>query len=158
MGQVAFNISLGRQVEFYSRVYAGEAEFVLLVLANAGLESDATLKTKDSISDVLSGTTNEVTNASYVRKILQDVDLAVYDVDDSLGQITLPFPTQTWTTIGVGDLWRKLVVGYDADPVSGTDSDILPVTAHDLLIDGVAVTPTGDDILVSFPTGWAIAR
>lgn len=158
MANFGFTVSSGRATEFYARVDAGEAVFVLVALASAGLETDAVLKAKATLADVLSGTTNEVTNSGYARLVLDDTDLSPYTVDNSLGQIVLPFPSQTFPAVAAGDTWRKLLICYDADPVSGTDADLVPVTAHDLLIDGVAVTPNGDDILITGPTGFAIAR
>jgi hypothetical protein len=159
MASFVFTVAAGRATEFYARVDGNDpanSALILVVLASAGLESDATLKAKDTLADVLSGTTNEATNST--RKTLTDASLSAYTVDDSLGQITLPFPTQTFTAVAAGDLWRKLLICYDSDTTGGTDANIIPVTAHDLLIDGVAVTPTGDDIVISGPTGFAVAR
>jgi len=161
MSQFTFSVAAGRVTELYARVDGNDpanSALILVVLAAAGLESDSVLKAKDTLADVLSGTTNEVTNASYSRKVLTDASLSAYTVDDDLGQIVLPLPTQTFSAIAVGDLWRKLLVCYDGDTTAGTDANIIPITAHDLLIDGVAVTPTGDNIVISAPTGFAIAR
>jgi len=161
MANFTFNVSLGRVVEFYSRVDGNDpanSALILVVLANAGLETDAILKAKTTLADVVSGTTNEVTNTGYSRKTLTDSDLSAYTVDNTNGQIVLSIGTQTFSSISAGDLWRKLLVCYDSDTTGGTDANIIPVTAHDLLLDGAAITPAGSNILISDPTGFAVAR
>jgi hypothetical protein len=140
--QVA-NTALGRVAEFYNRVDTNDpaaAELVIMVLATAGLESDAVLKDKDTFADIVSGTTNEVTNANYAKKVLGDVDLVAFAPDDTNDRVDLDIPDQTWTAVGAGDGWSRLVIGYD--PVgSQTMADIIPMTFHDFV-----VTPDGSDI------------
>jgi len=160
MGDFTFNASLGRGVEFYNRVNDNDpanAAFIILALANAGLETDAVLKDKDTLADVLSGTTNEVTNGSYARKVLTDADLAPYTVDDTNNQIMLDFADQVFATIAAGDAWRKMLVCMDFDTTAGGDANIVPITAHDLLISDAAVVPNGQNITWGLPTGFLIA-
>jgi len=154
-----FNVGLGREVELYNRVDSNDpanSAFMLMVLAAAGLESDAILKDYDTFAAILAGTTNEVTNTGYARKTLTDTDLSAYTVDDINNRIVLSIATQTFATISAGDSWSKLVIGYDADTTGGTDADIIPITAHDLRISGLPVVPNGSDILVSLPNGFVI--
>ena len=160
MSDFTFNVSLGRGVELYNRVDGNDpvnSAFILVVLANAGLETDAVLKDKDDLAAVLAGTTNEVTNAGYARKTLTDADLAPYTVDDTTDSITLDFADPVFAAISAGDAWRKILVCYDSDTTGGTDANIVPVTAHDLLISGAAVVPNGSNITWSLPTGFLIA-
>lgn len=161
MSDFSFNVSLGREVELYNRVDSNDpanSAFKLLVLAAAGLESDSILKDYDTVAAILAGASNEVTNSGYGRITLTDTNLAVYTVDDTNDQIVLYLPTQTFTSIvNDGDIWSKLVVAYDSDTTTGTDSDLIPVTAHDLRINGTTVTPNGDDIIIGFPDGLVIS-
>lgn len=141
-----FNISKGRIGEFYKRVdTTGGAEFVILVLAASGLESDATLIDKDSVSDLLSGTTNEVTNSGYSRKHIIGSAITMPTPDDTNDRFDFDLPDQTWTTVVAGDVWAKLVVGFDYDNTVGTDADILPCTAHNF-----DATPSGLNIQAVF--------
>lgn len=159
MSDFTFNVGLGREVELYNRVDSNDpanSAFMLMVLAAAGLESDAILKDYDTFAAILAGTTNEVTNTGYARKTLTDTDLSAYTVDDINNRIVLSIATQTFATISAGDSWSKLVIGYDADTTGGTDADIIPITAHDLRISGLPVVPNGSDILVSLPNGFVI--
>lgn len=160
MAQFSFDVALGREVELYNRVNDSDptnAALVLVVLANAGLESDATLRTKTTLAAVLAGTTNEVTNTGYSRIVLTDADLDAYTVDTTNHKTVLPLDNQTFPTISAGDSWRKLVIGYDSDTTGGTDANIIPICAHDILVNGVAAVPNGNDIIIGFGNGILVA-
>lgn len=145
MADFVFNIAKGRVVEYYNRVENNDpsaSALVIVVLATSGLETDAVLRDKDTLADVVSGATNEVTNTNYARKVLTDSDLAALPApDDTNDRYDIDIPDQTWTGVAAGDGWSKLLVCYDADTGAGTDSNIVPLTAHDFV-----VTPDGSDI------------
>jgi hypothetical protein len=139
-----FNIAKGRVAELYNRVDTNDptnSALIIVVLATSGLESDATLLDKDTLADVVSGTTNEVTNTNYARKTLTDSDLSSISPDDTNNRMDLDIADQTWTGVAAGDGWSKLLVCYDSDTTGGADSAIVPLTAHDFV-----VTPDGSDI------------
>lgn len=155
MAASVFNISKGRWAEFYYRVKNNDpsnSALIVMVLAASGLESDATLLDKDTVSDVLSGTTNEVTNTNYARKTLTDADLSVLAPDDTNDRMQLDLPDQTWSSVAAGDGWSKILVAYDNDTTSGTDANLIPVTLHDFV-----ATPSGANITVQFNSDWARA-
>ncbi len=144
MANQVFNIALGRVAELYNRVDTNDpanSALVIVVLATSGLESDATLKDKDTLADVVSGTTNEVTNTGYARKVLTDTDIVAMTPDDTNDRMDLDIPDQTWTAVAAGDGWSRLLVCYDNDTTTGTDANIIPLTMHDFV-----VTPDGSDI------------
>lgn len=147
MADFVFNIAKGRGVEYYNRVENNDpanSALVIVVLATSGLESDATLKDKDTLADVLSGSTNEVTNTNYARKVLTDADLAAFPApDDTNDRFDIDIPDQLFTSIAAGDGWSKVLVCYDSDTTSGTDANIVPLTAHDFV-----QTPNGESITV----------
>lgn len=161
MATFSFNVSLGREVEFYNRVNDSDptnAVFVGLVLADLALEADDTLRDYDTVSALLAGASNEVTNGGYARVSWSDVDLAVYTVDDTYNRITLQLPTKTFTTILTGDNWRKFVVAYDSDSTGGTDANLIPVKAYDMLTSsGTAIVPNGGNIICAWPSGFHIS-
>lgn len=157
MASLVFNIARGRAHELHARVDGNDptnAALILVVLAEVGLESDDVLRDKDDLAAVLSGTTNEATNTNYARKTLTDADISAATIDDTNNLVRLTFSTQTFTSIAAGDAWRKLLVCYDSDTTGGTDANIIPVTAHDLLISGAAIIPSGANIVVSLPNGY----
>jgi len=156
-----FNIAKGRTVELHKRVNDNDPSTstlkIVVLASHASLEADSTLQDYDTLSALLAPAgNNEPTNTNYARKSLTDSDIAAESVDDTLDRTTLPFPTQTWTSVGAGDSWRKLLVCYD--PNSSADSAIIPISCHDLLISGAAVIPTGANVVVSGSSGYVIAR
>lgn len=163
MAGFSFNVALGREVELHNRVNDSDpanAVFVLLVLAASGLEVDATLKDYDTLSALLASTNNEATNAGYARIILSDTGIAAYTVNDTDDLIMLPLADQTFVAIVAGDSWRKALLCYDSDSTAGTDANIIPVKAFDVIDPetGAAVIPTGDNIVFGFPNGYHVAR
>ncbi|MBA2708773.1 MAG: hypothetical protein H0U59_13290 [Gemmatimonadaceae bacterium] len=144
MADFVFNIAKGRAGELYNRVDTNDpanSALIVVVLATAGLEADATLKDLDTLSAVVAGATNEVTNTGYVRKTLTDVDLGAITVDDTNDRFDYDIADQTWTSVAAGDGWSKLLICYDGDTTAGTDANIIPLTAHDFV-----VTPNGSNI------------
>ena len=135
-----------RGIEFYNRVKSADpstAAFLVVLLASSGLESDATLKDKASLSALVSGTTDEATNTGYARKVLVAADIAALPSPDNTNdwwQVTIP--NQTWSAVsndGTGAI-GKLVICYR--PATGSaDSAVIPLTAHDF-----SVTPNGGSI------------
>ena len=146
MADLVFNIAKGRVAELYNRVDSNDpANSVLLVIAlNAGAATDATLLDYDTMA-AIEGDANaaEVTNSGYARKTLTDADLVAFAPDDTNDRVDLDIPDQTWTSVGAGSAWTDLIVAYDNDSTSGTDSSVVPLTLHDF-----AITPSGSDITV----------
>lgn len=144
MANEIFNIAKGRFVELCMRVDNNDpanAALIIVVLATAGLEADTVLRDKDELAALVSGTTNEVTNSGYARKVLTDADLSAFTPDDTNDRFDVDMPDQTWTAVAAGDGWSKFVVCYDSDTTGGTDSAIVVVSHHDFV-----VTPDGSDI------------
>lgn len=142
MGNFVYNVGLGRSAEFFNRVDSNDpaaSELVIMILATSGIEADSVLRDKTTFSDIVAGTTNEVTNSGYAKKVLDETAIA-FSVDHTNDRVDLDFADQTWTSVGAGDGWQDLVIGYD--PVgSQTMTDIIPMTHHDFV-----VTPDGSDI------------
>jgi hypothetical protein len=139
-----FNIAKGRVVEYYNRVDSDDpsaAVLVIVVLATSGLEADSVLRDMDTLAAVVAGTTNEVTNTNYARKVLTQADLAAATPDDTNDRFDVDIPDQTWTAVAAGDGWSKLLVCYDPSSSGVTNSVIVPMTMHDFV-----VTPDGSDI------------
>lgn len=156
-----FNVSLGREVEFYNRVNNSDptnAVLTWMVLASDAIEEDADLRERTTFADILSGSSDEVTNVGYARDSYDDADLAAYAVDNDAREIRLSIPVVTFPSIAAGDTWAKFILGYDSDSTGGTDSGIIPVTAHDMLYQGSYVVPNGDDILWDLSAGFVVAR
>ena len=142
MANIVFNIAKGRVVELYNRVESNDptnAAIILVPIETSGLEADATLIDVDTLTALLSGTTNEQTTMG--RKTLTDADLAALPApDDTNDRYEVSLPTVTWTAAS-GNAISKIAVCYDPDTTGGTDANIIPLTMFDF-----AQTPSGADI------------
>ncbi len=150
MADQVFNIAKGRVAELYNRVDTNDpanSALIIVILATSGIESDATLRDVDTLTALVAGTTNEVTNSGYARKTLTDADLVAFAADDTNDRVDLDIPDQTWTGVAAGDGWNDFVVCYDGDTTAGTDANIVPLTMHDFV-----VTPDGSDITAQIAT------
>lgn len=144
MANQVFNIAKGRIAELYNRIKTNDpanSAFIVVALATTGLETDAALLDKATLADVLAGTTDEATNAGYVRKVLTDVELAAFAPDNVNDRTDLDIPDQLWTAVAAGSGWSKILICYDSDTTLGTDANIIPLTMHDFVI-----VPDGSDI------------
>lgn len=155
MADFTFNVSLGRTAELYNRVKNNDpanSALVIVVLKANGIAADATLKDAATLAAVLStGTTAEASNTGYARKVLTDANITAIAADLTNDWVALSIPTQTWTSVAAtGGAWAKLLICYDADTTTGTDANILPLTAHDF-----ALTPNGTNVSATVPaTGF----
>jgi hypothetical protein len=150
MADLVFNIAKGRAAELYNRVDTNDpaaSTLIVGVLATAGIETDTVLRRKDSISDLVSGTTNEVTNTNYARKELTDADIVAFAPDDVNDRVDLDIADQTWTGVAAGDGWNDIFIAYTPAGNGGADSGKIPMTLHDFVI-----TPDGSDITAQIAT------
>jgi hypothetical protein len=143
VANLVLNIALGRVTELYARVDGNDPanSAFIIVAIDANGDTDATMRDRDDLSALLGGTANEVTNSGYARKTLTDADIVAWAPDDTNDRVDLDFPDQTWTAVAAGSAWTDLLVCYDNDTTSGTDTSIVPLTLHDFV-----VTPGGSDI------------
>ena len=97
------------------------------------------------------------TNTGYSRKTLTDSSLSAYTVDTTNHWILLTLPLQTFSTISAGSSWDMVLVGYDSDTTSGTDANVVPITAAELRISGTAIVPAGGNVVIDYSSGWITA-
>lgn len=131
MASVQFNISKGREVEFYNRVDNNDptnSALIMMVLKTGSANGVNGLVDFDTFAAILAGGYTEVTNPNYARKTLTDADLSAWSPDDTNNRVLLTLPLQTFSNISAGDVWDLVVVGYDSDTTGGTDANIVPIT------------------------------
>lgn len=160
MSDVAFNISKGREVEFYNRVDTNDpvnSALIMMILATGSVGGINGLVDFDTFAAILAGGYTQVTNVGYARKTLTDASLSVWSPDDTNNRVVLTLPLQTFTTISAGTNWDIVIVGYDDDTTSGTDANIVPISASELRVNGTAMVPAGDDLVVDYSSGWIMA-
>lgn len=144
MANIIFNRAKGRWAEWAERVNANDPTNSVIGISaidTTGLEADSVLIDKDDHAAVVVGTTNEATNSGYARKSLDQAGGITITYDDTNDRVDVDYPDQTWTAVGAGNAWSKLLFWYDSDSTAGTDSAILPISLHDF-----AITPDGSDI------------
>lgn len=142
MSDFVFNVSKGA---FAEKVRDGSSNVGVLLLE--AMESDADAKDHDDLTDFLgaSGTT-EADDASYSRKTGVTGTITVDDTND---RVDVDIPDQTWSSLD-GDAITDLVVFYEE---SASDSDRIPLTAHDF-----ETSPDGSDVTAEFnASGFARA-
>jgi hypothetical protein len=153
-----FNTSRGRPHEMHRIVndnVLANAALIAVVLALSGLESDDVLRDYDTLDDILSAN-SEPGQAAYNRKTWTDADLSPATIDDTNNRVRLDNPDAVWPGVAAGDSWAKFLICIDYDTTAGTDSDIVPIVAQDMLIDGSPIIPAGTDIQWSNPNGYFI--
>lgn len=159
MSDVAFNIAKGREVELYNRVASNDpanSALIMMVLetGSAGING---LVDFDTFAAILAGGYTEVGNTNYARKTLTDAALAAWAPDDTNNRVLLTLPLQTFSTISAGDNWDIVIVGYDSDTTAGTDANIVPISASELRVNGTAMVPAGDNLIIDYSSGWIMA-
>lgn len=131
MADIVANIAKGGASE---KVRIDPTKIGVLLLKVA--ESDATLKTRATVTAVLANNT-EADFTNYARKTGITATLTV---DNTNNWTTFTIPNQTWTSAGgaTNNALAKLVIFYDA---GGTDATRVPLTAQDFV-----VTTDGSDL------------
>lgn len=134
MADLVFNIAKGK-VAYYAGLPAANDALIVVPIETSGIESDATLRDYDNLSALLAAANNE--QSTMGRKTAASVTVTVDDtndrVDDDIADIT-------WTA-ATGNAISALVVCYDPDTTTGSDTDLIVLTKHDFV-----VTPNGGDI------------
>lgn len=138
MANIVLNAALGYLKRYAEQVGTGNAALVLVPIETSGLEADSVLRDKDDLAAFLSGTTNEQTTMG--RKT---VTACTVTVDDTNDRLALDIADQTWTAAS-GNPISKLLICFDPDTTTGTDSSIVPLTLHDL-----ALTPDGNNFTLT---------
>jgi hypothetical protein len=153
MANIVFNIAKGKVAEYYDRVKGNDpstSALILIPIETSGLETDAVLIDKDTVSDVLSGTTNEQTTMG--RKTLTDTELAAIPTpDDTNDRNERSLPATTWTAAS-GNAISKILVAYDGNTGGGDDTNLVPLT----MFDAVA-TPDGNNLVLQAGTFFRAA-
>jgi sirohydrochlorin ferrochelatase len=160
MASVQFNISKGREVEFYNRVDNNDpanSALIMMVLKTGSANGVNGLVDFDTFAAILAGGYTEVTNTNYTRKTLTDADLTAWTPDDTNNWVRLTLPLQSWLNISSGDSWDIVVVGYDNDTTGGTDANIVPVTGGEIRESGTAIVPNTSTVVIDFSSVWITA-
>lgn len=138
MADFVFNIAKGK-AGYYAGLPLTNDALIVVPIETSGIESDAILRDYDNLAVLLAGASNEQTTMG--RKTLAGV---VATVDDTNDRVDVDATDVIWTA-ATGNPVSALVICYDPDTTTGTDSDLIPLTKHDFV-----ATPGGGDITAQF--------
>ncbi len=137
-----FNRALG-EVKTLAALPATNDALIVVLLVASGLQADDTLRDYDDLAALLAAANDEATFSGYAR--LTRTSGIVPTVDDTNNRLDIDITTDfTWAAAGAGNTIAKLLVCYDPDTTAGTDSSIIPLTAHsyDEITSGSDITAT----------------
>lgn len=128
------NIAKGRFAEL-AKLGAANDALIAIPLEASGLEADTVLVDYDDVAAILAAANNEQTTMG--RKTLTGVTVTV---DDTNNRQSVDCDDILWTA-ATGNATGAVIIAYDYDTTSGTDSTLVP-----LFIDAMVATPSGADI------------
>lgn len=148
MADVVFNVAKGR-LAHYADLPGTDDALIAVLLQSTGLQADNVLIDHDTLAQVLANNA-EADFTNYSRQTLTGVSVTV---DDLTNTVSLDADDITWATAGgaTNNTLAKLLICYDPDTTGGDDSEIIPLTAHD-----VGLTTDGATIVITLdPAGFA---
>ncbi|MGW3442176.1 hypothetical protein [Streptomyces sp. NPDC001076] len=137
MANIVFNIALGK-IAYYAGLPATNDALIMVPIETSGIVADSAMRDYDDLGTLLAGASNEQTTMN--RKTLSSVTVTVDDTND---RVALDCADVTWTA-ATGNAISAVVICYDPDTTTGTDSDLIPLTKHD-----VTMTPDGSDFTLT---------
>lgn len=141
MANGVFNIAKGK-IAYYGGLPASSD--ALIAIPFSVIESDATIKDYDTLAAILGGSNTEQTTMG--RTTLSSVTVTV---DDSGDKVDIDCADFSYTGANAaGSATVKMIICYDPDTGTGTDSTLVPISYHDF-----AVTPDSNDINVTVASG-----
>ena len=141
----------GRWAEKFLLPVGGD-NIVVVLLQASGLQADATLRTNQYLSGLLSAGNTEATFTNYSRKVLAAADITV-SVNTGTHVVTVDIVDQVWNAAGgaANNSIGALLTCYR--PTSGSaDSAILVLTKHDYVI-----STTGGNLTATVPSIGTVA-
>lgn len=135
MGDFVFNVAKGLVNAYHERVNDSDpTNAVLVQVLFKVIEADATLRDYDTLAAILAGSNTECDFTNYVRNVLDDTEVVATVVDDTNDRRVASIDDWVIPNAGgtVDNTLVKIVICYDPDSTGGTDTDIIPLTGHDL--------------------------
>lgn len=92
---------------------------------------------------------SEQTAGGWARVALTDAQLAAIAVDDTNNRFPVAIPQTSMGSPTAGNDVAGFLICYDSDTTAGTDSNIVPISCHDLSVeaDGNEVVLNAGDFL-----------
>jgi len=128
------------------------AAIIVILCKSTGLEADSSIADYDHVAALLAGSTDEANFTNYARKTISGGSNVTITVDDTNNKTLLDLPDQTWTAAGgaSNNTLGAVLLAYDSNTASGTDTDLLPLLKLDF-----TATTDGNDLILRFNTEGA---
>jgi hypothetical protein len=122
------NIAKGRFARYADLPLANDA-IVWVILASAGLESNATILDYDTLAAILAAANDEATFTGYARVTATSVTVTV---DDTNNRTDVDAADPTWTPT-TAEAIGLIVAVYEPDTTSPSDSNKAPLFTDDAI-------------------------
>lgn len=137
MANIVFNIACG-ELATYAKLGAANDALIMVPIETSGIVNDATMRDYADLGTLLAGASNEQTTMG--RKTLASVTVTTDNTND---RVNIDCADVTWPA-ATGNAISAVVICYDGDVSTGTDSNVIPLTKHD-----VVMTPDGTDFVLT---------
>jgi hypothetical protein len=141
MADLVFNIAKGKVAQYAALPLTNDA-FIAVPIETSGIVSDATMRDYADLGTLIAGASNEQTTMG--RKTMTGVAATV---DNTADKMLVDADDVVWTA-AAGNAISAVVICYDADTTSGTDTNLVPLVKLDC-----AMTPDGSDFTMQFAAG-----
>lgn len=139
---IIFNVAKGRLARYADLPETSDALVAVLLSA---AEAEGTLQDYDTLAAVLGGANTEAAFTGYSRQTLTNVTVTV---DDGGNDVSVDCDDLEWSPTSAETL-AKILICYDADTGTGTDTNITPLFADDFVV----TTPTSGTVTYTVATG-----
>lgn len=137
MADFIFNVSKGKDISFIDNVINNTpANSAIIVVLLSASQADDSLRDYTDLAALLADAGNtEADFTNYSRKVITDVDGLTLTIDNVANTVTPDLTDQIWTAAGgtTNNTLSKLLLCYDSDTTTGTDSDLTPMYAYDFV-------------------------
>lgn len=140
MADFVFNVAKGAAVGMLRATFGTPPglgwDVGVMVLKDTTAVVDSTLVDLDTVAAILA-VYDEAAASGYARKTITNTAVQSANSnlapDDAADAAEMTLPDQTWSSVAAGETWVKLIV-YAEPTTSPTDSNRVPLTAHDMNI------------------------
>jgi hypothetical protein len=142
VANIAIDAGLGRS-GYWATLPGANSKLLLVPIATAGIVSDATMRRYSTLAALVAGVTEQTTMG---RKTLSSVTSTIDNTVNDRANVSSA--SVTWTA-AAGAAISALVLVYDPDTTTSTDSTRIPIAKFDFVIspDGSDVTASITDLL-----------
>lgn len=153
MASGVFNVAKGRHVQLGINVDTATPStarlVAILLVFDASFPSDATIEDVDTVAALIAlANVAEATFTNYARQELGAAAVAII-LDDTANEHQVDIDDLLYSSAGgaANNTLQKLIIAYDNVTGSGDDTDLIPLSHHD-----VSTTTDGNNLTLTVPS------